>query len=86
MTIIFGKTQSNSILGGLNISDFIQKSPIIKVYSSSIFPLIQYVCGLGVFYKIQCLLLLLGLHKKTVAPGTGGLEEHLKNPGSTDLF
>ena len=29
---------------------------------------------------------LLGLRKKTVAPGAGGLEEHLKNPGSTDLF
>ena len=28
----------------------------------------------------------LGLRKKTVAPGAGGLEEHLKNPGSTDLF
>ena len=35
---------------------------------------------------IQCLLLLPGLRKKTVAPGAGGLEEHLKNPGSTDLF
>ena len=34
----------------------------------------------------HCLLLLLGLRKKTVAPGAGGLEEHLKNPGSTDLF
>ena len=31
-------------------------------------------------------ILLLGLRKKTVAPGAGGLEEHLKNPGSTDLF
>jgi len=29
---------------------------------------------------------LLGLRKKTVAPGAGGLDEHLKNPGSTDLF
>lgn len=27
-----------------------------------------------------------GLRKKHVAPGPGGLEEHLKNPGSTDLF
>ncbi|XP_044765066.1 coatomer subunit alpha [Coccinella septempunctata] len=27
-----------------------------------------------------------GLRKKNVAPGPGGLEEHLKNPGSTDLF
>ncbi|XP_065906077.1 coatomer subunit alpha-like isoform X1 [Dysidea avara] len=27
-----------------------------------------------------------GLRKKTVAPGAGGLDEHLKNPGSTDLF
>ena len=32
------------------------------------------------------LILLLGLRKKTVAPGAGGLKEHLKNPGSTDLF
>lgn len=28
----------------------------------------------------------LGLRKKTVAPGAGGLEEHLKTPGHTDLF
>lgn len=27
-----------------------------------------------------------GLRKKNVAPGPAGLEEHLKNPGSTDLF
>lgn len=27
-----------------------------------------------------------GLRKKTVAPGAGGLEEHLKTPGHTDLF
>lgn len=27
-----------------------------------------------------------GLRKKNVAPGPGGLEEHLKNPGHTDLF
>ncbi|KRT79894.1 WD40 domain-containing protein, partial [Oryctes borbonicus] len=27
-----------------------------------------------------------GLRKKNVAPGPGGLEEHLKNPGATDLF
>lgn len=27
-----------------------------------------------------------GLRKKNVAPGPGGLEEHLKNPSSTDLF
>ncbi|XP_063929353.1 coatomer subunit alpha [Zophobas morio] len=27
-----------------------------------------------------------GLRKKNVAPGPGGLEEHLKNPGTTDLF
>ena len=30
--------------------------------------------------------MLLGLRKKTVAPGAAGLEDHLKNPGSTDLF
>uniref|UniRef100_A0A2R5L8Q5 Coatomer subunit alpha n=1 Tax=Ornithodoros turicata TaxID=34597 RepID=A0A2R5L8Q5_9ACAR len=27
-----------------------------------------------------------GLRKKNVAPGPGGLEDHLKNPGHTDLF
>ncbi|XP_063980334.1 coatomer subunit alpha [Diachasmimorpha longicaudata] len=27
-----------------------------------------------------------GLRKKNVAPGPGGLEDHLKNPGTTDLF
>ncbi|XP_050302068.1 coatomer subunit alpha [Anthonomus grandis grandis] len=27
-----------------------------------------------------------GLRKKNVAPGPAGLEEHLKNPGTTDLF
>lgn len=27
-----------------------------------------------------------GLRKKNVAPGPSGLEEHLKNPGTTDLF
>ncbi|KYM93922.1 Coatomer subunit alpha [Cyphomyrmex costatus] len=27
-----------------------------------------------------------GLRKKNVAPGPGGLEDHLKNPGATDLF
>ncbi|CAG0901661.1 unnamed protein product [Darwinula stevensoni] len=27
-----------------------------------------------------------GLRKKNVAPGPGGLEEHLRNPASTDLF
>ncbi|KAK6623727.1 hypothetical protein RUM43_009580 [Polyplax serrata] len=27
-----------------------------------------------------------GLRKKNVAPGPGGLEEHLRNPGTTDLF
>ncbi|XP_034935334.1 coatomer subunit alpha-like [Chelonus insularis] len=27
-----------------------------------------------------------GLRKKNVSPGPGGLEEHLKNPGTTDLF
>ena len=29
---------------------------------------------------------LTGLRKKNVAPGPGGLDEHLKNPGHTDLF
>lgn len=27
-----------------------------------------------------------GLRKKNVAPGPGGLEDHLRNPGATDLF
>jgi len=27
-----------------------------------------------------------GLRKKNVAPGPGGLDDHLKNPGTTDLF
>ena len=29
---------------------------------------------------------LTGLRKKNVAPGPGGLEEHLRNPNATDLF
>lgn len=38
---------------------------------------------------IDCLLgfsLLLGLRKKNVAPGPAGLTDHLKSPGSTELF
>lgn len=31
-------------------------------------------------------LLISGLRKKTVAPGTSGLDEHLKSPGHTELF
>lgn len=27
-----------------------------------------------------------GLRKKNVAPGPGGLDDHLRHPGSTDLF
>jgi coatomer protein complex subunit alpha (xenin) len=27
-----------------------------------------------------------GLRKKSVAPGPGGLDDHIKNPGTTDLF
>lgn len=27
-----------------------------------------------------------GLRKKNVSPGPAGLEDHLKNPGTTDLF
>ena len=27
-----------------------------------------------------------GLRKKTVAPGAGGLDDHLRSTGSTDLF
>ena len=26
------------------------------------------------------------MRKKSVAPGPGGLEDHMKNPGATDLF
>ena len=29
---------------------------------------------------------LVGLRKKTVAPGAGGLDDHLRGSGSTDLF
>jgi len=29
---------------------------------------------------------IVGLRKKNVAPGPGGLDDHLKNPGTTDLF
>ena len=36
-------TFAKNIIGGLNIGDFIQKSPIAKVYSSPIFHLIRYV-------------------------------------------
>ena len=28
----------------------------------------------------------LNVRKKNVAPGPGGLDDHLRNPGSTDLF
>lgn len=38
-----------------------------------------------VFFSLPQLFIL-GLRKKTVAPGAGGLEEHLKTPGHTDLF
>lgn len=31
-------------------------------------------------------LFVLGLRKKNVAPGPGGLDDHLRNPGATDLF
>lgn len=27
-----------------------------------------------------------GLRKKNVSPGPGGLDDHLRNPGATDLF
>ena len=30
--------------------------------------------------------LYLGLRKKNVAPGPGGIEDRLRNPGQTDLF
>ena len=32
-----------NIIGGLNIGEFIQKSPIAKIYSSPIFCLIRYL-------------------------------------------
>lgn len=37
------------------------------------------------FYNVF-LLVYSGLRKKNVSPGPTGLEDHLKNPGSTDLF
>ena len=45
--------------------------------------IVMYLMPWGVV--LYCCLLV-GLRKKTVAPGAGGLDEHLKNPGSTDLF
>ena len=30
--------------------------------------------------------LLTGLRKKTVSPGVSGLDDHIRNPGTTDLF
>lgn len=38
---------------------------------------------INLFYLISTIL---GLRKKNVAPGPAGLDDHLKNPGSTDLF
>ena len=35
---------------------------------------------------VALFILIAGLRKKTVAPGAGGLDEHLKTPGHTDLF
>ncbi len=61
----------------------------------------EEVCCPGKFfipeYKIKRLLFAIynlfdrvwdisGLRKKSVAPGPGGLDDHLKNPGTTDLF
>ena len=43
-----------------------------------------WLCVLGAFYEIQCLLWLLRLPKKRLTLITGGLEEYLKNPSSTD--
>ena len=34
----------------------------------------------------MCVCVCVGLRKKTVAPGAGGLDEHLRSPTSTDLF
>ena len=36
--------------------------------------------------SIECVAVCEGLRKKTVAPGASGLEDHLRNSGSTDLF
>ena len=40
--IMWLKWYMRIIIGGLNVSNFIQKPPIAKVYSSPIFPLIWY--------------------------------------------
>ena len=50
-----------------------------------ILSLIVIMCRHLLMFKLK-ILLLLRLHKKTDAPGAGELDEHLKNPGSTDLF
>ena len=35
---------------------------------------------------VHVVYLLTGLRKKTVSPGVSGLDDHLRNPGTTDLF
>ena len=40
------------IIGGLNVGNFIQKSPIAKVYSSPIFHLVRYVLFVNIMYCI----------------------------------
>lgn len=59
------------------------------------FTLSQVLCKVGeicLTLKGNCLLqrivvlLWLGLRKKNVAPGPAGLTDHLKSPGSTELF
>ena len=37
-------------------------------------------------YNVCVCVVGVGLRKKTVAPGAGGLDDHLRGSGSTDLF
>ena len=38
------------------------------------------------YMYINNIVYIIGLRKKTVAPGMGVLDDHIRNPGSTDLF
>ena len=52
---------------------------------------VRSLCGseIACIHVCVCMCLPLlptGLRKKTVAPGAGGLDDHMRNPGGTDLF